>query len=149
MVEPRLQRESDLCDAVLQRAQAGVIPFAALREYADNYVAAGGTGSFSAYVSVESQRVVLRPSLRGRVVFSVHDLATDRSFNEFHLILCRNVLIYFNRALEARVHGLLYESLVRQGFLGLGLKESVRGSPHAAAYDEWNPAQRLYVKVRG
>jgi chemotaxis protein methyltransferase CheR len=79
------------------------------------------------------------------MVFAHHNLATDRSFNEFNLLLCRNVLIYFNRTLQDRVHRLLYQSQVRFGFLALGAKETVQFSPHEDAYQDLG--ERIYRKV--
>jgi chemotaxis protein methyltransferase CheR len=79
------------------------------------------------------------------MVFAHHNLATDRSFNEFNLLLCRNVLIYFNRTLQDRVHRLLYQSLVQFGFLALGTKESARFTPHEAQYQELS--EHIYRKV--
>jgi chemotaxis protein methyltransferase CheR len=88
--------------------------------------------------------VTLRPSLRKNVVFAQHNLATDRVFNEFHVIMCRNVMIYFNRDLQARVHALFLDSLVRLGFLCLGAKESLRFQPQALSYREFVADQRIY-----
>jgi chemotaxis protein methyltransferase CheR len=81
------------------------------------------------------------------VVFALHNLATDGAFNEFNAVLCRNVLIYFNRGLQDRVHGLLYESLGRFGYLGLGSKESLRITPFEARYEELDGRNKLYRKV--
>src|SRR5262249_39213787 len=106
---------------------------------------AGGRHGFAQWYSVRNHQAVLDPELRRNVVFSPHNLATDGSFNEFNLVLCRNVLIYFNRSLQERVHRLLYQSLVHFGFLGLGAKETVRFTPHEAHYTELS--ERLYRKV--
>ena len=81
-------------------------------------------------------------------MFSQHNLVTDRSFAEFNVILCRNVLIYFDRTLQMRVHGLFYESLVHLGILCLGSKETLRLSDYEASYDELSGADRIYRKVR-
>ena len=83
---------------------------------------------------------MLAPELRRNISFAQHNLVTDGSFNEFHLVVCRNVLIYFNRTLQDRVHRLLYQSLVRFGFLGLGTKETVRFTPHEAALRGASPS---------
>ena len=77
----------------------------------------------------------------------MHNLATDGSFNEFNVILCRNVMIYFNSELQAHVHNLLHESLVMFGVLGLGARETMRFSPHEHAYEEIDKAARLYRRI--
>jgi chemotaxis protein methyltransferase CheR len=81
------------------------------------------------------------------VVFAPHNLVTDGSFNEFNIILCRNVMIYFDRDLQNRVHGLFHRSLCRLGVLGLGKKESLRFTPHESEYEEVDAGERLYRKV--
>jgi chemotaxis protein methyltransferase CheR len=80
-------------------------------------------------------------------VFAQHNLVSDRSFNEFNVIVCRNVMIYFDRTLQERVHRLFYESLVTFGILGLGHRESIRQSPYEARYEELEPVEKLYRKV--
>ena len=81
------------------------------------------------------------------MVFAEHNLVTDRSFNEFNVIICRNVLIYFNRPLQERVHALLYGSLGRRGFLGLGSRETIRFTPYEDRYEVVDWADRLYRKI--
>ena len=139
---------TDLNESVLSRAREGVFPIASMREYSQNYSEAGGTGSLSEYYSCAYDRAILASSLRERIVFAQHNLVTDSSFNDFHVILCRNVMIYFNRALQAHVHELFYDSLQPRGILGLGLKEAVRFSPHEADYEELDVEAKLYRKVR-
>ena len=91
---------------------------------------------------------MFRPELRDNVVFAPHNLVTDGSFNEFNIILCRNVMIYFNRELQNQVHELIYRSLGRLGVLGLGKKESLRFTPHEGQYRELDAAEKLYRKVQ-
>jgi chemotaxis protein methyltransferase CheR len=81
------------------------------------------------------------------IVFAAHDLVTDRSFNEFHVIFCRNVMIYFSRALQDDVHRLFYDSLITFGVLALGAKESIKFSPHESSFEELDAGERLYKKV--
>lgn len=138
---------TDLSDAVLRKAREGVMPLAAMKEYTENYQQAGGARSFSDYYTAHHDAALFRPRLRENIVFAAHNLATDASFNDFHLILCRNVMIYFNRALQDRVHGLLHRSLARLGVLGLGRKESLRFTPHEGAYEPLDEIERLYRKV--
>jgi chemotaxis protein methyltransferase CheR len=82
------------------------------------------------------------------VVFAQHNLVSDRSFNEFNVIICRNVMIYFDRTLQDHVHQLFYESLATFGVLGLGHKESILFSPYNDRYDEIDAQEKLYRKVR-
>jgi chemotaxis protein methyltransferase CheR len=136
---------TDMNDAVLAQAHRGELALASMRENTRSYIEAGGKQGFARWYTTRDGRAVLAPELRRNVVFAQHNLATDRSFNDFHLIICRNVLIYFNRTLQDRVHRLLYESLIRFGFLGLGTKETVRFTPHEAHYQEL--PERVYRKV--
>jgi chemotaxis protein methyltransferase CheR len=136
---------TDINEAVLRQAQRGEVPLSSMRENTRNYIQAGGGHGFARWYKTRDDRAVLAPELRRNISFAQHNLATDQSFNEFHLIVCRNVLIYFNRSLQERVHRLLYDSLIRFGFLGLGLKETTRFTPHEAHYEEL--PERLYRKV--
>lgn len=138
---------TDLNAEVLSRAKAGIFPLALLQEYTANYLEAGGTGSLSEYYTAKYGNVIFQRSLSENIVFAQHNLVTDSSFNEFHVILCRNVLIYFNEALTARVHRLLFESLAPSGFLVLGNRESVKHTPHVTCYEEFDGHERIYRRV--
>jgi chemotaxis protein methyltransferase CheR len=138
---------TDINDSVLKKAKEGVYPAELMQTYSNNYVKSGGTRSFSDYYTAAYDRVLLKPSLRENVVFAQHNLATDASFNEFHVILCRNVMIYFNSQLQAHVHHLLHNSLVMFGVLGLGAKETMKFSPHEHAYEEIDTASKLYRRI--
>ena len=139
---------TDINEVVVHRARAGIFPLDRMQEYTENYIRAGGTRSFSEYYVAKYDGALFSPSLQRNVVFSQHNLVTDRSFTEFNVILCRNVLIYFDRELQARVHGLFYESLVHLGILCLGSKESLRLSEYESSYEELSGAERIYRKVR-
>jgi chemotaxis protein methyltransferase CheR len=119
-----------------------------MKEYTENYQRAGGKASFSEYYTARYENALIRPYLRDGVIFAQHTLVTDASFNEFNLILCRNVMIYFNESLQARVHRLLYQSLSRPGVLGLGKKESLRFTPYVGSYETLDLNERLYRKVK-
>src|SRR5207248_621529 len=110
---------TDLNEAVVARARDGVFPLAKMQDYTQNYLRAGGTRSFSDYYVSAYDGAAFDRSLMRNVVFAQHNLVSDGSFNEFQLIVCRNVLIYFDRPLQERVHELFYESLVRLGTLAL------------------------------
>lgn len=138
---------TELQPAPLDQAASGIYPLAMMQEYTRNYQEAGGTADFSDYYSADASSAIVRPQLRQNVVFAVHNLVSDRSFNEFHLIFCRNVMIYFNRTLQQRVHDLLYDSLAMWGYLGLGRSESVRFSQHEHRYEPVSERERLYRKI--
>ena len=138
---------TDISQAVLRRAREGIFPLAAMRDYTINYHQAGGTHEFSDYYTAHYDSAMFSSSLRNNVVFSEHNLATDGSFNEFQVILCRNVMIYFNKDLQARVHNLLYDSLSMFGVFGLGNKESLKFTPRAEFYEHLNEKDKLYRKV--
>lgn len=138
---------TDISQAVLRKAREGIFPLSAMRNYTHNYQQAGGRRDFSDYYTAKYDNVIFSNSLRDHVVFSEHNLATDGSFNEFQVIFCRNVMIYFNRELQARVHNLLYESLSMFGVFGLGNRESLKLTPRANAYEHLNDKDRLYRKV--
>jgi chemotaxis protein methyltransferase CheR len=139
---------TDLNEAVLEKARAGVFPLTKMQDYTQNYIRAGGRRSFSDYYVSAYDGAAFDKSLTRNVVFAQHNLVSDSSFNEFHAIVCRNVMIYFDRSLQNRVHELFYESLVRFGVLCLGHKESIQFSAFAGRYEELDPRERLYRKVR-
>jgi chemotaxis protein methyltransferase CheR len=139
---------TDMNEAVVARAKAGIFPPDQVQEYTRNYFRAGGTASLSDYYVARYDGVRFDRALAANVVFAQHNLVTDSSFNEFHVILCRNVLIYFNDALTSRVHRLLYESLAPSGFLGLGSQESIRFTPHEDRYEEFDRVERIYRRVQ-
>src|SRR5688500_2508884 len=139
---------TDISPAVLRKARDGIFPLAAMRDYTNNYHQAGGANEFSDYYTAQYDSVIFSSALKSNVVFSEHNLATDGSFNEFQVILCRNVMIYFNKDLQARVHNLLYDSLSMFGVFGLGNKESLKFTPRAASYQHLNHNDKLYRKIR-
>jgi len=138
---------TDINDAVLQKARAGIFPLAKMQEYTQNYLRAGGTRSFSEYYTAAYDAALFLPLLRDRLVFAQHNLVTDRSFSEFNVILCRNVMIYFDRTLQSRVHELFHESLPMYGILALGSKESLRLSPFENCYEAIDAREKIYRKI--
>jgi len=139
---------TDINTNVLKVAKAGLFPLENMRKFTCNYIGAGGKGAFSDYYTVINNRVKFHSYLTKNVVFAQHNLVTDRSFNEFHVILCRNVLIYFNKTLQKKVHHLFYESLGMFGILGLGDKESILYTEEADSYEEIVKNQKLYKKIK-
>jgi chemotaxis protein methyltransferase CheR len=138
---------TDMNEEVLRQARQGIFPLKRMQEYTANYLRSGGARSFSEYYTAAYDSAIMRPALGENIVFSQHNLAMDSSFNEFHVILCRNVLIYFNEQLQARVHSLLYDSLVMFGVLGLGQQETIKFNPHEGRYEELERGEKLYRRV--
>jgi chemotaxis protein methyltransferase CheR len=139
---------TDMNETVLRRARAGIFPLDRMQEYTENYIRAGGRRSFSEYYTAGYGGALFTPSLLRNVVFAQHNLVTDRSFSEFNAILCRNVLIYFDKALQSRVHRLFYDSLTTFGILGLGSKETLRFSKFESCYEQILAGEKIYRKVR-
>jgi chemotaxis protein methyltransferase CheR len=138
---------TDINEVVLRQARAGIFPLEKMQEYTQNYQRAGGTRSFSEYYTAAYEGALFSPSLRSNVVFAQHNLVTDRSFSEFNVILCRNVMIYFDRSLQTRVLELFYESLPMFGILALGSKESLRLSKFEGCYEAIDPREKIFRKV--
>jgi chemotaxis protein methyltransferase CheR len=138
---------TDLNEVVLERARAGIFPLDKMQEYTQNYLAAGGTSSFSEYYTAMYDGARFDPSLTRNVVFSQHNLVTDGSFAEFNVIVCRNVMIYFDRELQNRVHELFYESLANFGVLVLGSKETLRFSRLEDRYETLDPREKIYRRI--
>jgi chemotaxis protein methyltransferase CheR len=138
---------TDINEAVLDRARAGVFPLDKMREYTQNYIKAGGQRAFSEYYLAKYDGAQFQRSLVDNVVFAQHNLVSDRSFNEFNVIICRNVMIYFDRTLQERVHRLFYDSLVMFGVLALGAKETIKFSRFEGCYEDLDANERLYKKV--
>lgn len=137
---------TDLNPQLLVQAKAGIFPIHVMAEYSRNYLQAGGERTLSQYYTARSRHAIFHPALQRNLIFARHDLVSDRSFNEFQLILCRNVLIYFNTELQQHVHGLLHESLAPQGFLALGQQESLQLSRYEPAYSVYNEVGKIYRK---
>jgi chemotaxis protein methyltransferase CheR len=138
---------TDINENVLATAREGVFPLDKMKGYTQNYLRAGGKSDFSEYYVAAYDGVRFSRALTENVVFAQHNLAMDRSFNAFNVILCRNVMIYFDKALQDRVHGLFYESLETFGILGLGHKESITFTPYVDRYEEIDATERIYRKL--
>lgn len=139
---------TDIDDRALDKARSGIYPLGSMKLFTSNYIQAGGTHSFSDYYTTRNDEVIFNPPLLRNVVFARHNLATDESFNEFNVILCRNVLIYFNKVLQNRVHRLFYDSLTTFGVLVLGSKESMRFMELESRYEMLDRDERLYRKLK-
>ena len=138
---------TDMSASALERAKSGSFPLSRMREYTSNYLQAGGSRSFSEYYAASAEVAVFDARLRRNVLFAQHNLATDNSFSEFNLILCRNVLIYFDRTLKTRVFGLFKDSLAPLGILALGRRESLRFTSAEPDYEEFDAKERIYRRI--
>ncbi|WP_328774712.1 CheR family methyltransferase [Deinococcus aquaedulcis] len=138
---------TDMHAPALQQARQGIYPLGKLAAYEDNYHLSGGQAEFGDYFTQQYGHARVKAFLRQPIIWGQHNLATDSSFNEFHLILCRNVMIYFTRPLQDHVQALLWESLMPFGVLGLGHHESLDFSPQAVRFEPLNLAEKLYRRV--
>ncbi len=137
---------TDVNQKVLQQARDGIYPLSSMKEYIRNYHLAGGLHDFADYYTARYGYVKFNSDLIKNVVFYPHNLATDSSFNEFHLVICRNVLIYFDRPLQERVYDLFLNSLINLGYLCLGKKESISLSPQASYFEVADKVEKIYRK---
>lgn len=135
---------TDINPASLEAARRGIYPLKQIQEYTTNYQEAGGSRAFSDYYTAAYDSALIDRSLAERIVFADHSLATDSVFSMTHLVSCRNVLIYFNRALQNRAIGLFHESLCPLGFLGLGSRETLEFSAYASRFQAVNATERIY-----
>lgn len=137
---------TDLNPDVLQKASKGIFSLSAMKQYSENYIEAGGVKEFSSYYIARYDHAIFKSELSSKMVFATHNLVSDGSFNEFQLILCRNVLIYFDRELQEKVLKLFDQSLEALGFLSLGAKETIRFSEIAGKYKQFNTKDRIWRK---
>jgi chemotaxis protein methyltransferase CheR len=138
---------TDINAHALRKAEAGVYDIDRIALFSQNYQRTGAHNSLSAYYTAAYGSAVFDAALKKHIVFSDHSLATDSVFAEMQFVSCRNVLIYFNRALQDRAVGLFRDALCLRGFLGIGSKESLRFSSYADAFDSIDRENRVYRKV--
>jgi len=139
---------TDMNEHSLAFARAGTYPLDRVRIDEGGYVESGGRGRFSDFYTAVGHKARLRHELQSNVTWARHNLVTDGSFNEFHLILCANVLIYFKPSLQERAHRLFYDSLIRSGYLALGQRESLVFCPESSRYEQLHAGVNLFHKVR-
>ena len=147
LAERSLIYSTDINEAALRQARDGIYRAELMQRYTQNYVQAGGKRSFSEYYTARYDLAILRPSLRENIVFSQHNLVSDGPFNEFNVVLCRNVMIYFTKPLQEQALTLLHASLGTFGILGLGAGESLRLTKFEPLYENIVHGQRLYKKI--
>ncbi|MFD1739810.1 CheR family methyltransferase [Bacillus salitolerans] len=137
---------TDMNANVIKKAQTRKFPLHRMQTYTSNYFNSGGKNAFSEYYSTDEQYACFHSYLADNITFAQHNLVTDGSFNEFHVIICRNVLIYFNRELQNRVHQLFYDSLSPNGYLGLGNREGLSYTDGSDLFNEVLKKERIYQK---
>jgi chemotaxis protein methyltransferase CheR len=137
---------TDINDAALARAKEGIYSLENMKQNSLNYQKAGGGASFSDYYQAHYDSIIMNQSLKKHITFANHNLVTDSSFGEMHLVFCRNVLIYFDRTLQNRVLRLFDDSLIHGGFLCLGTKETIQFSDVEAAFEQIDKRQTIYRK---
>lgn len=138
---------TDINPGVLEKLRKGIFPLASMKQYAENYIKSGGTRDFSQYYTAKYNLAKFDQSFAKKMIVSTHNLTSDRSFNEFQLICCRNVLIYFEKNLQDKVLTLFAESLENTGFLALGSKESLKFS---SVNSQFKPAssEKIWRKAK-
>lgn len=137
---------TDLNHNMIEQVRSGIFPLRHMKQYSENYIAAGGKQSFSQYYTAKYDRAVFSTTLRNKMIVATHNLVSDSSFNEFQLIFCRNVLIYFDKILQEKVLQLLDSSLEKRGFLVLGTKENIRFSAIAPRYTAVASKEKIWRK---
>lgn len=147
LLEKAMIYATDINEVVLMKAREGIYSLNLIKEYAQNYQKSGGTSSLADYYKAEGDAAILDQSLKKHIVFSQHNLTTDNVFGEMQLIMCRNVLIYFERDLQNRVINLFHESLGRQGVLCLGNKERILFMDKIKGFRELIPQEKIYQKT--
>ncbi len=137
---------TDINTNVIREAREGIYPLKEMADYSRNYVRAGGKESLSNYYLAKFDSAIFSSHIKQNLLFSYHNLVTDSSFNEFNLIVCRNVLIYFDRELQAKVFQLFLDSLPPLGYLALGSKESVLFDKQRDQFEVIDEKERIYRK---
>jgi chemotaxis protein methyltransferase CheR len=138
---------TDLNSKNIEKAKKAILPLEVMKEDVANYMQAGGEKDFASYYTARYDNAIIRKDLRENITFSQHNLVTDQVFNEFQLILCRNVMIYFNRELQNRVIHLFDNSLSTFGFLGLGIKESLLFSDIKNKFEVISNQEKIFRKI--
>lgn len=139
---------TDINSKVLKIAESGIFPIAQITKGTENYLKTGGVNNFSDYYHAKYGNAIIDKALKKNITFSTHNLVHDGVFNQMHLIVCRNVLIYFTKNLQDRVFDTFNESLIHNGILILGTKESLNYTQIKSNYQELSKKMRIYKKVR-
>lgn len=139
---------TDLNASIIENIRRGIFPMSQMKQYSENYIASGGKKDFSQYYTAKYDWAKFDDRLKSKMIVATHNLVSDRSFNEFQLIFCRNVLIYFDKTLQDKVLSLFDDSLEKLGFLVLGSKENLRFSSIAKNYTQLAPGEKIWRKIK-
>jgi len=138
---------TDLNPSVIENIRRGLFPMSAMKQYSENYILSGGKNDFSQYYTAKYDWAKFNDSLKANMIVATHNLVSDRSFNSFQLIFCRNVLIYFDKVLQDNVLTLFDDSLEKLGYLILGAKENVRFTKIAEKYVQFENGEKIWRKM--
>lgn len=147
LLKKSLLYATDINPTVLEKVRHGIYPISNMKQYSENYILAGGKNDFSSYYTAQYNSAKFDDFLGKRIVLATHNLVSDRSFNEFQLILCRNVMIYFDKPFQDRVLHLFYESLEMFGYLALGSKETLKFTHLAKNFKQLESKERIWRKI--
>ena len=139
---------TDISPKALEIARKGVYSLSKIKSYTENYVQTNPTTDFSSHYTAMYDAAIINKEYRNKVLFSTHNLVTDHAFNEFQLIMCRNVMIYFDKELQKRVLNLFYDSLSLFGFLCLGSKESLYAHDIKSNFKVIDKQYNIYQKIK-
>jgi chemotaxis protein methyltransferase CheR len=139
---------TDLNPTVIENIKKGIFPMSQMKNYSENYILSGGKKDFSTYYTAKYDWAKFDERLKSRMIVATHNLVSDRSFNEFQIIFCRNVLIYFDKTLQDHVLNLFDDSLEKLGFLVLGSKENLRFSSISKKYVQTEPKEKIWRKMK-
>ena len=148
IMQKSLMYATDINPGVLDQVVRGIYPLRSLKLFSENYILSGGKEDFSSYYTAKYDLAKFDDELRSKMIVSTHNLVSDRSFNEFQLIICRNVLIYFNKPLQDRVLELFDSSLEPRGYLALGSKEQVKFASISKRYEQLDPKEKIWRKLQ-
>ena len=146
LLDKSLLYATDLNPEVLDKARKGIFPLSQMKQYSENYILSGGKNDFSSYYSANYNVAKFDDNLKSNMIFSTHNLVSGHSFNQFQLILCRNVLIYFDKKLQAKVFTLFDQSLENLGFLALGTKETLHFSSITSKFKQLK-SEKIWRKI--
>jgi chemotaxis protein methyltransferase CheR len=148
LLQKSLLYATDINPAVLEKVRTGIFPIGQMKQYSENYILSGGRKDFSSYYTAQYDSAKFSERLGSRTILATHNLVSDRSFNEFQLILCRNVMIYFDKELQDKTLKLFDESLEVLGFLGLGSKETLKFSTVTPNYKQLENKEKIWRKIK-
>ena len=138
---------TDVNTLVLQQAKKGIYSLYKIKEYTENYKQTGLPGTLTDHFTMMYDAAAINSGLKSNTLFSVHNLISDGVFNEFQIICCRNVFIYFEAELQEKILDLFYNSLSNFGFLCLGAKETIRATKYRDKLKIINARENIYQKI--